>query len=438
MKRRIPVAALALALAVAVPGAAQDSPSLERARGLYDTGRLGEARAELQTLVRAGSRDPGVYLLLGVVERSDGRFGSAITWLRQAQRFDPVAVPIRVELATTLAWNRELGRAVDLYREVLREDPGNPGARIGLAFALAWLGRPGEARGLFRELTEEDPANVSAWLGLGTVERAAFRGAEAAEAYRRVLALDPGSLEAREALEELRWDRRTQVRVLAGGTTLSGSSGGAEIRAEAAYAVSARLTASGALQRYAFGAVSPVTGGSALNGTRTEYSVEAGVVYRPSDRATLAANLYAFSSEDAGRALLWLEGVTRVARRVSVVAGLRPTVSSVEPRSLLGGMAGATVSLSPSHEVGARALIGGNPEYEPRVTLLAHYDAAFSRQLLLRAGGAHAGGDRFGFTRVSAGATYLATPSVGVSTDLSRRSGTAERTTLVAGLVFRF
>ena len=112
--------------------AAQEPPSLERARALYDAGDLDRARQVLEELVRAGTKDPAVFLLLGVVERSAGRLGSAIASLEKARTIAPDAAAIGVELATTLAWNQNLDRAIALFREVLATDSGNVGAQTGL------------------------------------------------------------------------------------------------------------------------------------------------------------------------------------------------------------------------------------------------------------------------------------------------------------------
>src|SRR5436190_10430211 len=49
---------------------AQQAPAIERARALYDAGRLIEARTLLEDLVRAQPGDAGAYLLLGVIERT--------------------------------------------------------------------------------------------------------------------------------------------------------------------------------------------------------------------------------------------------------------------------------------------------------------------------------------------------------------------------------
>ena len=180
-------------------------------------------------------------------------------------------------------------------------------------------------------MAEADPGNVSAWIGLGFVDRASFRRADADAAYRQALAVAPGNAEAIAGLEELRWDRQGDVRLLGGVSSHPGVSARGEARVDAAYALDPRLRLSGGYQRYAYGAATPITGGGALVGTRTEDSLEGGVVFRPSNRTTLGASLYTFFGAGVTRGIVWIEGVRKITSRVSLIGNLRPAFSNSDP-----------------------------------------------------------------------------------------------------------
>ena len=439
-------AAVALALLVAVatgPSHAEaqpaaDPPSLTQARALYDAGDYDRARQVLQALIASGTQDPEVFLLAGVVDRTTGRLVDAIVALQQAQTLSPATVRADVELATTLAWNQNLDQATTLYRQVLVEFPDNVGARIGLAFALAWQGQLEEARAIFTAVTEQDPRNVSAWIGVGFVERAHFRRAAATVAYQRVLEIDPGNAEARTALQALRWDRRGESHVMPGLSTSPGVSAHAEGRIDASYAAAPRLTLLGAYQSYAFGAASVTAGGGVLTGTRTEDSVEGGFVFRPSGRATLAASAYTFFSDDMTRGILWMEGVFAVTRSVSLVGNFRPAFST-EEHPMFAWAAGTTVALPRLQQLTARVLVASDTELEPLLTVLANYEVTFSRRFTMHFSAAHSSTDeRYEFTNVTAGGTYLLTPSLGLTAGGGSRFGTHERSTVMAGILLRY
>ena len=102
------------------------------------------------------------------------------------------------------------------------------------------------------------------------------------------------------------------------------------------------------------------------------------------------------------------------------------------------GAAGAAVSLPGKQVFTAKALVASNTTYEPRLTWLANYDLAPSRRFVARAGLAYSDTDeQFAFTSISAGGTYLVTPSFGLSVDGSHRTGTAERSTVLVGVMLR-
>lgn len=429
---------LAITASVASAQAPADPPSLPQARALYDAGNLEDARRVLQALIDSGTKDPEVFLLAGVVDRTAGRLTDAIASLQQAQSLAPRTVRADVELATTLAWNQNLDRAITLYRQVLVEFPDNIGARNGLAFALAWQGQLDEARKMFTTMTEQDPENVSAWIGVGFVERASFDRPAAQAAYQRVLTIDPSNSEARTALAALLWDRRGESRVLPGLSTSPDTPGRGEGRLDVSYAVNRRVTLLGGYQHYAFGAATVTSGGGVLTGVRTEDSFEGGVIVRPSPRTTLAASAYTFFSDDTTRGIIWLEGVFTVNRHLSLIGNARPAISSTEP-PLFAWAGGAAIAFTQNHQVTVRALVATDTELEPGLTMLANYDATFSTRLKVRLSAAQSGTDeRYEFVNVGAGATYLLTPSFGVTADVGRRFQTAERSTILAGVLLRY
>jgi cytochrome c-type biogenesis protein CcmH/NrfG len=437
-------ARLATALAVAMlwtswaaTVSAQQPPVLDQARALYDAGRLREARALLEDLLRAQPGDGGAHLLVGVIERTMGDLPEAIVSLERAHALEPESSQPAVELATTLAWHGDLDRAVALYQQVLDREPSHIGARVGLAFALAWQGHLERARSLFRELLGANPLSVDAWNGLGFVDRAALRREDAEAAYQRALELDPQNKDATAALKELRWDRRAVVRALGGRIVVPGADSQARPRIDVTYELSPGVTIGGGYQRYAFGAVLPIGGGEPVNG-RTEDSLEADAILRPSRRFTLGNSIYTFFSDETKRGVVWEEAVFALTGRISLIGDFRPAFSSSEPHWLLAGAVGTTIALTTGSRIGVRALVAADTAYEPRLTLLADYGASFSRRFQMQLSAAHSGSDeRFAFTSVGATATWLMTPSVGLTVIASDRTGTFERSTILLGIVVR-
>ncbi len=416
---------------------AQPPPPLERARALYDEGRLPEARALLEDLTRAETSDVGAYLLLGVVQRTEGDLSAAIASLERAHALEPGSTQVSVELATTLAWDGDLDRAVELYRQVLAADPSHVGARVGLAFALAWQGHLDQARAMFRELIGSNPQLVDGWNGLGFVDRAALRRSDAEAAYQRALQLDPQNTDAATGLKELRWDRRTDVRVLGGGSIVPDGDWKGEARIDFKSTVNPKVTIGGGYQRYAYGAVLAI-GGAPPESTRTEDSLEGSVTLRPTRWLTIGNSLYTFFSEGTSRGVVWEEAVINITPRFALVGGFRPAFSSADPHWLLAGAVGAGVGVTSSSRISVRALIAADTTYEPRLTVLVDYAAAFTRRFQMQISAANSSSDeQFAFTSVAATASWLMTPAFGLSVTANHRSQTFERSEVLLGVVVR-
>jgi tetratricopeptide (TPR) repeat protein len=417
---------------------AQQPATLEAARALYDAGRLDDARSMLEDLARARAGDAGVHLLLGVVERTAGRLPEAVASLERAHSLEPESAQAAVELATTLAWQGRFDRAVRHYEQVLARDPLHQGARVGLGFALAWRGDLEKAYALFRELVAANPRSVDAWSGLGFVDRASLRRDDAMADYRQALEIDPQNKDATAALEELHWDRRTELRVLGGGSTVPDGAAEPEARIDFTHAVNPRVSVGGGYQRYAFGAVLPIAGVTPTGETRAEDSLEANVTLRPSRRFTLGNSIYTFFSDGQWRGIVWEEGVFTLSPRIALIGGLRPAFSSVDPHWLLAGSAGTTVTVATGNTITVKALVGGDTTYEPRLTWLADYAAAWSRRFQMQLSVANSSSDEaFAFTSVAASVRWLMTPSVGLSVLANHRTQTFERSEILFGVVVR-
>ena len=74
------------------------------------------SRRELKVLLKSGTTDPQAFLLLGVVERTAGDLPRAIATLRKGRALAPESEQLSMELATTLAWNRDLDEAIALFQ----------------------------------------------------------------------------------------------------------------------------------------------------------------------------------------------------------------------------------------------------------------------------------------------------------------------------------
>ena len=310
------------------------------------------------------------------------------------------------------------------------------GARVGLAFAQAWQGHLERARAAFRELLGANPLSVDAWNGLGFVDRTALRREDAEAAYQRALELDPQNKDEPPALKELHWDRRTDVRVLGGGSVIPDGAWKFESRVDFASTLSPGVTIGGGYQQY-------LRCGSAHRRRRTRERTDRGLagsqreILRPSRRFTLGNSLYTFFSDDTTRGVVWEEAVWQITPHCSLIGNFRPAFSSSEPHWLFAAV-GKTVSLTTRSRLTVRALVAADTEFEPRLTLLADYGVSFSRRFQMQLSVGHSSSDQqFAFTSFGVTANWLMTPSFGLAVIASNRIETFERTRVLVGVQLR-
>ena len=94
---------------------------LEVAADLRELGRLDEAEAVLQEILKQAPQHVGARLGLGHVARRRGDRGTALAYFEAAAALDPNNLPVKLEVAADL---RELGRldeAEAVLQEILKE-----------------------------------------------------------------------------------------------------------------------------------------------------------------------------------------------------------------------------------------------------------------------------------------------------------------------------
>ncbi len=195
------------------------------ARALYREGKVDEARRELEALAGAGSPDPDVHYLLGLIAAETGDRAGALPRFERAAALAPEVAAHQLRLAETLhLLGRDPGPALERARVLAPGDPwlanleglrlmaaGDAGAaagrfaaalaiaprevdiRLNLSEALSRAGRSEEA--LATVAAEEDHRLVNQ---RGTLHALAGRHDEAVRDYEAAIRADPGNRAYRE------------------------------------------------------------------------------------------------------------------------------------------------------------------------------------------------------------------------------------------------
>lgn len=217
----------------------------EQAAKLCDAGRLDEAVALVEGLLRDRPGEVAVLTVAGSVYRAAGRRDESIAVLEQALAIRPGYYPAHLEAARTLslgasppdvdralahldaalALNVGLGAAHGLrgtllqsrgdfataaaaFEQAARLDPGNAAWAFGAGACLVRLERWPQAAEVLAILTRREPGAARAWALLGEAQLGLGRIDDAETSIKRAAAIAPAEPAVQEALRTLRLRRR--------------------------------------------------------------------------------------------------------------------------------------------------------------------------------------------------------------------------------------
>ena len=161
-----------------------------RALASLQEGRVSEAIAGLQTVLRAAPRHEAARQTLVSLLIENNRGDEAVVQLQQALSLDPRQPALAMLLARLQIERGKSG--IEALQRTLPYASGNGDYQAFLGGALQRQGRFHEAAEQYHTALRSAPGNAVWWMGLGIALQGDKRNAEAADAFRQAKAL--GSL----------------------------------------------------------------------------------------------------------------------------------------------------------------------------------------------------------------------------------------------------
>ena len=187
----------------------------EEATWATTDGKLDEAAATLEELVRRDPPNPVFRASLARVEKQRGRMQRAVELYRDAVAYTPDDAHAWYDLASAFGDAGDMKHAAEAAREALRRDGRSADAHNVLGIVELNEGHAAGAMDEFRKAIDIDPRNARAYNNIGNVARATGRGAEAEQAYQKALALAPAYADPLNGLGALEIDRDRHREALA-------------------------------------------------------------------------------------------------------------------------------------------------------------------------------------------------------------------------------
>ena len=178
------------------------------ARGLVLVNAKKPPLKEVQQLLnycdRLKPHDPQVYLLHGLLARTQKDFPTAIRWLEQAKKAAPSNDPIPTqELALTYEWALQLKQAQALYQELLRKNPKSRPALLGAARVDTAEYHIHIASLIYNQLLTSNPKDIDALNGMGRLQMTNKKFKQARSYFNQALQLKPNNSDSLLSLEQL-------------------------------------------------------------------------------------------------------------------------------------------------------------------------------------------------------------------------------------------
>lgn len=172
------------------------SPEIAAGLDLQQKGRLAQAIAHYQALIRKNPRSAEAHNWLGVAYLERNALREAIVEFRKAIALQPGYARAHNNLGSTLAQMGNIAEGAQALQEGVRRNPDDPTLRANLGLALRNKGDAEGALEQFRWLESRQPESAELQIQIGQTLRQKGDLAGAVAAFESALALNP---EARDA-----------------------------------------------------------------------------------------------------------------------------------------------------------------------------------------------------------------------------------------------
>jgi tetratricopeptide (TPR) repeat protein len=190
-KEAVPLYRKALEIGPEVPGL-----RMNLGLALFKGGDLKQAIQEFSQLAKSQPGNQQLMTLIGMAHYGLAEYVEAIPYLKSAAASDTQSLPLRLALAHSCLWSKQLQCVLDVYHEILMLNPDSAEADMLAGEALDELKDSIGAIKMFRAAVQANPKEQNAHFGLGYLLWTLKQYKEAASELQAELANDPEHVQA--------------------------------------------------------------------------------------------------------------------------------------------------------------------------------------------------------------------------------------------------
>ena len=181
------------------------APNMQAARidlalALFKSGHPKEAIPEFQKLIKASpkgsSQELRFTILTGMAYYALADYIHAAPYLKTATERDKTNLPLRLALAHSYLWTKQLQALMDVYHEILELDPNSAEADMLAGEALDEMKDNAGATEMFRAAVKANPKTPNAHFGLGYLLWSQKKYPEAASELQAEIDNDPDHVQS--------------------------------------------------------------------------------------------------------------------------------------------------------------------------------------------------------------------------------------------------
>jgi tetratricopeptide (TPR) repeat protein len=187
----VPLYRKALKLGPEIPGL-----RLNLGLALFKSGDLKGAIEVFQPLLKSNPDNEQLNTLIGMAHYGLAEYAEAAPFLTKAAAQDPSNLPLRLALAHSCLWSKQMQCVLDVYKEILALNSESAEADMLAGEAMNGLKDNEGAAKMFRAALQANPTEPSAHFALGYLLWMNKQYPEAAAEFQAELANDPGHLQA--------------------------------------------------------------------------------------------------------------------------------------------------------------------------------------------------------------------------------------------------
>jgi len=190
-KEAVPLYRKALEMNPNVPGL-----RMNLGLALFKDGQLNEAIPEFENLLKNAAPDSPnaqrLNILIGMAHYGLGQYQDAVPYLKTAAGQDKANLPLRLALAHSCLWSKQLQCVMDVYHEILSLNAESAEADMIAGEALDEMKDNEGSTKMFRAAVAANPKEPNAHFGLGYLLWTQKKYPEAVAQFQAELANDPG------------------------------------------------------------------------------------------------------------------------------------------------------------------------------------------------------------------------------------------------------